>query len=173
MHQFTVVTSFEVTYVGACVFSCNLPSALSATWLEPFTRYSSNGGGMDTEMSQHKSWPWRRQFSHCSLNLQPFNRKSSPALPMPPSISILFTGTPQGEWLSTLQNKSNAMGSEGENKWYLTNGMQVTSQCPRESTHILHKKVSHSLRNTTEMGTWYSFAVCMYTFWGAEPFILS
>ena len=56
---------------GVCVFSCNLPPALSAEWPESFTCYCGNTGV--------ESWPWRRKFSRRScrdLNPQPFNHES-------------------------------------------------------------------------------------------------
>ena len=69
---------FKATDMGACVFSCNLPPALLAEWLETLCatvvtwRWNRN-----RNKSQH--WKWRRIFSHRScrdLNPRPFNHQS-------------------------------------------------------------------------------------------------
>ena len=44
MHQFTVSLHSKPHTQGACVFNCNLPPALLAEWLGPFTCYCGNMG---------------------------------------------------------------------------------------------------------------------------------
>ena len=55
MHQLTMSLHLKACMLGACMFSCNLPPALLAEWLESFTCYYSNlGWNDDRNMSQHR-----------------------------------------------------------------------------------------------------------------------
>ena len=68
----------KATYMGACVFSSNLPPALLAEWLGTLrATVVTRRWNRNRNKSQH--WKWRRIFSHRScwdLNPRPFNHKS-------------------------------------------------------------------------------------------------
>ena len=67
------LTLFKAIVYGmnACMFSCNLPPAFLSEWLGAFTWYCSNRGRVEQiqKWVSTESWPWRRKFSHHSLDL--------------------------------------------------------------------------------------------------------
>ena len=54
MYQFTVSRYLNPITLGACAFSCNPPPAFSVEWPGSFMCCCEHGGGMYTEMSQHR-----------------------------------------------------------------------------------------------------------------------
>ena len=76
------ITSCKATYLGSCMFNCNLPPVFMAEWQGSFMCCCGNTGveRMDTRIRVSTgSWLWRRKFSCCfcqDSNLQPFSHES-------------------------------------------------------------------------------------------------